>query len=128
MLNKEEKHITEGLFLFDAMKRHLSAARTNIAFCSEDCTAIVPKVTFDAKTNSFIGSSLPITEGVPQSSYFQTESAIRLEEWLSNVDKSSLLILRMIQPITSIGQTSSLIILSIYGTNNKYKSSDIITR
>ena len=72
------------------MERHLSSAGTNIAFSSEYCTAIVPKVTFDAKTNSFVGFSLPITEGLPQSSYFQTESAAQLEEWLSNVDKSSL--------------------------------------
>ena len=128
LLDKEEKHITEGQFRFDVMGRHLSSAGTNIAFSSEDCTAIVPKVTFDAKTNSFVGFSLPITEGLPQSSYFQTESAAQLEERLSNVDKSSLLNLHMIQPITSIGQTSSPIILSAYGTNSKYKSIDIIRR
>ncbi|CAF1407076.1 unnamed protein product, partial [Rotaria sordida] len=93
-----------------------------------DCTAIIPKVTYDINSNSFVGFSLPLDEGRPITDHYRTESFAQLESWFSSVDKSTLLNIHMIQPITSTEQTSSPIILSAYGTNSKYTSIDIIRR
>ncbi|CAF3216555.1 unnamed protein product [Rotaria sp. Silwood2] len=127
-LDEEERHMKEGEFRFDIVRRHLSLTNTNIAFCSEDCTAIIPKVAYDINSNSFVGFSLPLDVGRPITDHYRTESFAQLESWFSSVDKSTLLNIHMIQPITSTEQTSSPIILSAYGTNSKYTSIDIIRR
>ncbi|CAM4797064.1 unnamed protein product [Rotaria magnacalcarata] len=126
--DEEEKRIKEGEFRFDIVGRHLSLSKTNIAFCSEDCTAIVPKVTYDVNSNSFVGFSLPLVEGRPITNHYRTECLAQLESWFSSTDKSTLLNIHMIQPITSTEKASNPIILSAYGTNSKYTSLDIIRR
>ena len=128
LLEKEEKYCTEGEFRFDVVKKHLNLIGSNFAFCAEDSRAVVPQVSFDMTSNSFVGFSLPLAEGIPVSQYFQTDSALQLERWFSQVDKSSLLNLHVIQPVTRTEQKSSPIILSAYGTNSKYRSFDIIRR
>jgi hypothetical protein len=128
LIEKEESYIIEGEFRFDVVKNHLSLSHTNIAFCSEDCTAIIPKVSFDTSSNSFVGFSLPLVEGIPISNYYQTDSISKLEQWFSDMDKSSLLNLHVVQPIPCIGRTSSPVILSAYGTNSRYRSFDILRR
>ena len=127
-LDEEERNIKKGEFRFDIVRHHLTSTNTHIAFCSEDCTAIIPKVTHDINSNSFVGFSLLLVEGCPITDYYRTDSLTQLENWCRSGDKSTLLNIHMIQPIVSTSQTSSPIILSSYGTNCKYTSLEIIRR
>jgi hypothetical protein len=128
VLDEEERNMIEGEYRFDILWRQLSSTDTKIAFCSEDCTAVIPRVVYDATSNSFVGFSLTLDQGLPIRGQYRTESLAELERWFSNIDKSALLNLHIIQPITRVGQSSRPIILSAYGTNNKYTSLDIIRR
>ena len=128
LIEKEQTHLSEGEFRFDALKTHFSLTNTNIAFCAEDCTGVIPKVTYDVNSNSFVGFSLPLIDGLPISEFYRTETLSQLEGWFDSIDKSPLLNLHMIQPITKTGQISTPLILSAYGTDAKYTSLDIIRR
>ena len=70
-LDSEDSHIIEGEFRFDTLKRNFSLNNTNIAFCSEDCTAVIPKVIYNATSNTFVGFSLPLASGLPVYEYYQ---------------------------------------------------------
>ena len=128
LLDHEEKQIFEGEFRFDILERRLDLNKIKYAFCSEDCTAVVPRVTYYVSSNSFIDFSLPLTDGLPMNRYFQTGSLAQLEIWFSDIEKSKLLNLHMIQPIPHIGEIASPLILSAYGTDSKYTYLDIIRR
>lgn len=128
LLSIKESQIIEGEFRFDTLERNFSLNGTSIAFCSEDCTGVIPRVTYNAASNTFVGFSLPLSNGLPVSKYYQTESLAELESWFSNMDKSTLLNVHMMQPIRSFGKSSAPFLLSAYGTNSKYTSLDIIRR
>ena len=128
LLDEEEKHMVEGEYRFDVLQRQLSLTDTNIAFCSEDSTAIIPRVVYEASSNSFIGITLPLQQGRPISESYRTDSLTELERWFSSIDKSTLLNIQMVQPIARFGQPSRPVILSAYGTNNKYTALDIMRR
>ena len=128
LIDKEDGRMIEGDFRFGTLKRHLASADTDIPFCSEDCTAVVSEVSYDANSNSFVGFSLPLDNGLPIREYYRTESLAQLKNWFATVDKSNLLNIHMVQPIASIGQKSSPFIVSAYGTNSRYTSLDILRR
>ena len=128
LLNKEEKYITEGEFRFDIIQHHLSLVNPRLPFVQK--TVQLSFLQFHsmlALTVSLVSHYL-FQKVVRTVITIEQNQPLNLEEWFSTMDKSSLLNLHMIQPITSVGQTSSPIILSAYGTNSKYKSVDIIRR
>ncbi|CAF3893394.1 unnamed protein product [Rotaria sp. Silwood1] len=78
-LDREESQIMEGEFRFDTLKHKFSSNDISIAFCAEDCTPVIPTVTYNVTSNTFVGFSLPLINGLPVSKYFQTESLAELE-------------------------------------------------
>ena len=68
----------------------------------------------------------PLNDGVPATLYYQTDSFKRLREWFSSEDRSNLINIDMIQPITNMHLL--LFLLSAFGNNNAYESIDIIRR
>ena len=127
-LNGEECQIVKDEFCFDTLKRKFILNDKSIAFCAEDCTSVIPTVTCNAASNTHVGFSLPLSNGLPVCKYFQAESLAKLEHRFSSMDKSTLLNVHMVQPIMSKRKSSAPFILSAYGTNNKYTSIDIICR
>ena len=101
---------------------------SQFVFAEEDCTSVIPKVTYDATLNSFIGFVPPLKNGLPQVNTFSTESFAVLENWFSTLAKSHLLNVHMIQPITLTSNTCSPFLLSAYGTDSRFKTRDIIMR
>ncbi|CAF1567070.1 unnamed protein product, partial [Didymodactylos carnosus] len=120
--------ITECEFRFKSLKHHLNRIDSRHGFCAEDCTSVVKKISYDRISNSFIGFCTPLNNGVPQPVYFQTDNFHMLENWFKIAEKSSLLNLHMIQPITTDLSQSAPFILAAYGTNNKVISTGIIRR
>ena len=70
--------MVEGEYRFDVLQRQLSLTDTNIAFCAEDSTAIIPRVVYDASSNSFIGFTLPLQQDDPSVSRIELS---RLLNW-----------------------------------------------
>ena len=121
LLDEDERNIWGRVFFW-----HLGFSNTNIGLCSEDCTVIIPKVTYGVKSDNFVGFPLALEGGRLIADYYQTESLTQFENWFSSVDKPAFLNIHIIQPIVSASQTSNPVILCVCGTNGKYTSFDII--
>lgn len=128
LIDTGTNHFQEGEFRYDAMCDYLSSNGSKLVFASEDCTSVIPKVTYDATSNSFIGFVPSLKNGLPEVNKFSTESFAELENWFSTIAKSHLLNVHMIQPIVSTSNTCSPFMLSAYGTDNCFKTQDIINR
>lgn len=118
----------EGEFRYNLMADYLASQQTNFVFAAEDCTAVVPRIVFDPKTNTFVGFTSSLENGIPKINSFSTESFSELENWFDTSTKSHLLNLQIIQPIKSINIPGPPFILSCYGTDNQFKTDDILMK
>ncbi|CAF3916516.1 unnamed protein product [Rotaria sp. Silwood1] len=83
---------------------------------------------YDTTSDTFVGFVLPLDNyGLPINTTYSTKLFNILEEWCSNISKSKLLTAHLVQPISN-SSTSSPYLLSVYGTDNKYKSIDGLSR
>ena len=120
--------IVEGNFRYTFATQHLISKRSEYVFCSEDCTAVIPKVVYDSRSNTFIGFSLPLFNGFPQVECYSTSSFQQLEDWFLTKTQSKLLNIHIIQPVSSQANDASPYLLAVYGTDGRYTSNDIISR
>ena len=120
--------IVEGEFRYDSMVDYLASQKTKFVFAAEDCTAVIPRIVFDSKTNTFVGFTSSLENGIPKISSFSTESFSELENWFNTSTKSHLLNLQMIQPINLNNAPGPSFILSSYGTDNQFKTDDILMK
>ncbi|CAF3385348.1 unnamed protein product [Rotaria sp. Silwood2] len=124
-----DNHLTEGLFNYEKASDYFNSIQSTIGFIAEDTTAVVSKVTYDTTSNKFIGFALPLdNNGFPIANSYSTESFSCLEEWYSSVPRAKSLNAYLIQPLSSSANNTSPYLLSAYGTDNKYESSDVISR
>ncbi|CAF4188621.1 unnamed protein product [Rotaria magnacalcarata] len=99
-----------------------------VCFAAEDCTSVIPKITYNVQSNTFTGFTPPLKDCLPQINTFSTESFSELEHWSSTLAISNLLNVHMIQPITVASNSCSPFLLSAYGTDNRFITEDIILR
>jgi len=125
---KANSCIEEGEFRYNVLRDHQSTFGYDIAVCSEDATAVIKKITYNAATNTFTGFSAPLQHGIPVSHHFQTDSLDKLKEWFENKDKAKYLNIHMIQPLLSSTLYSSPFLLSAYGISNDFKAVDVLHR
>ncbi|CAF5228928.1 unnamed protein product, partial [Rotaria magnacalcarata] len=64
-LGKAGARIEEGEFRYNELHDHQKSCGYDIAVYSEDATAVIKKVTYNAATNTFTGFSLPLERGIP---------------------------------------------------------------
>ncbi len=86
-------------------------------------------VSYDTKTNSFIGFSPQLVNGLPIINQFQTNDYNELQQWFQDFEKSTLINANLVEPL--LNKNSSSIhsrpyIISAYGTNNKYIGMDVL--
>lgn len=120
--------ITEGEFRYNLMTDYLTSQGTSFIFAAEDCTAVVPRIVFDTRTNMFVGFVLSLKDGIPIIDSYTTESFCELEQWFDTSSKSYLINLQMIQPINLNNVEGAPFILSCYGTDNKFTTEDILMK
>ena len=120
------KPIEECEFRFDELKEHLDNDRCQFIFASEDCTGAISRVQYDVDTNSFIGFCPKLTNGVPRKRQFVFDRFEQLEEALETIQKSTLVNVHIVQPISNAPLTQFL--LSTFGTENTVDSTSIIRR
>ena len=85
----------------------------------------IPCIDYDAQSNSFIGFSSPLVNGLPQSKFFQTENFNELKKWFNELHKSKFINLYMVK---SLALSAPLFMLSAFGSNNKFTAIDIVKR
>jgi hypothetical protein len=120
--------LTEGLFNYDGVRNYFNSNQSTLGFIAKDATAVVPKVTYDTTSNTFIGFSLPlVNNGLPITNSYSTDSFTVLEQWHCNIPRAQSLNACLVQPLSSSSSLSPYL-LAAYGTDNKFKSSDVISR
>ncbi|CAM4847817.1 unnamed protein product [Rotaria magnacalcarata] len=124
-----ENYLTEGHFDFNRVGDYFNSKKTTLAFCAEDCTSTVSKIVYDTQTDTLIGFSLPLDQnGLPIAKSYSTNSFTCLENWYLNDPIAKSLGAHLIQPLSSSLENISPYLLAVYGTNNKFKSPDVIAR
>ena len=121
MISSADFTIKEGEFQFDKLRQYSNPSDVQFGFASEDCTSVIRKIKYDVSTNSFIGWSTPLSNGVPIPQYYQTDSFEELKKWFSKIKKAPLVNIHMFQPLPSIHTTSpSPLLMSAYGVDNTF--------
>ena len=128
-ISNSDNHLTEGLFNYDGIQNYFNPYQSKLGFIAEDATAVVPKVTYDSTSNTFIGFALPLDrKGFPVINSYATDSYNRLEQWYLNISKAKWLNVCLVQPLSSLFNSIPPYVLATYGTDNKFTSSDVICR
>ncbi|CAF2051246.1 unnamed protein product [Rotaria magnacalcarata] len=119
----------EGEFQYDRLKDYVDWSQYKYVFCGEDSTSVVPKISYNTRSNYFVGFTLPLKNGFPCTRYFSTNSLGELETWYEQIDKSSLINIHVIQPTCPIGQVPPPpFLLTAYGTNSVFTGEDVLAR
>ena len=129
-LTSSKHHLVEGEFQYERLTKFVNRFGCKYAFCGEDSTSVVARVSYDTLSNSFVGFTLPLNNGLPSSRSFSTDSLNQLELWHSDFDKSSLIHIHVIQALCPDNRTPlpPPFLLAAYGTNGKYTAQDIVNR
>ncbi|CAF3873881.1 unnamed protein product [Adineta steineri] len=124
-----ESNLTEGLFNYNRICNYFNSNQVTLGFCAEHCTAIIPKITYNTSSNSFVGFSRPIDVcGIPVAESFSTESFTRFEHIYSTLPHAKSLNAIVIQPLSSSLNNTSPYLLAAYGTDGKFTAAEIISR
>ncbi|CAF1682398.1 unnamed protein product [Rotaria magnacalcarata] len=127
-LEKADACIGEAEFRYDALNHHHNSLNYQITVSSEDSTAVVKKVSYNAATNTFGGFATPLENGIIKSGYVKTRYFDVLKEWFENKDKSNYLNVHMMQPLIESKPYTSSFLLGAYGISNTFKAIDILNR
>lgn len=94
---------------------------------SEDASGIVSKVVYDSTTNQLVGLVLPLDKrtGLPITYSFTPHSMSDIEKQIQGYAKSTLVYIVIAQPLMD---TVPPFILLVFGTDNKFKSLDVMQR
>ncbi|CAF2709092.1 unnamed protein product [Rotaria sp. Silwood2] len=125
LIRNQEMRMIESEFRFQLIKEYLKSNKSNYVFIAEDATSSICRIDYDATSNSFIGFSSPLINGVPQPNFFQTENFEQLELWFNEIDKAKFINLYMLK---SLVLSDPPFILAAYGSNNKAKAIEILKR
>jgi len=127
LINQSNITLTEAEFRFDSLQQF----RTGYGFCSEDATGVIRKVEYDSATNSFIGFTTPVNDGVPLIKHFQADKFEDLKMIYDTNEPARLLNVHMFQSISTENSTAAFpkpLILSAYGICNKFTAIDVLRR
>lgn len=92
---------------------------------AEDATGLVPKIQYDSTSNHLIGIVLPFDEnGIPKMYESTAANADEIKKFMQHT-KSTLVYIVLAIPIK---QGIPPFMLQMFGTDNRFKSSDIILR
>jgi hypothetical protein len=129
-MSSGDTKINEEQFRIDSLRNYFHPIDVKYGYGSEDCTAVIRKLSFDQQINSFIGFATPLANGIPIVKHYQTDSFDELKSWFSTLNRSSLLNIHMVQSFPSSKHPTipSAFLLTGYGVVNTYTSMDILRR
>lgn len=125
-IQKNKQAVFEGQFrakeLNDYLER-IGAPKT--VFISEDGSGIVKKVVYDRGSNQLVGILLPLQpNGCPKPFSYLATSEEEIRRCME-LPQSSLAYIIVAQPLK---KGAAPFILQIFGTDNRFKSSDVVNR
>lgn len=126
-IHEKKVKVTEGELRCKGLADYLESIKApKYVWLSEDGSGIIAKVVYDVASNLLIGLNLPLNQntGMPESSVFKARYVKEIEKHMSQ-PKSTLVYVIMAQPIVP---HASPYILQISGTNNKFKTADVLNR
>ena len=121
---------SEAEFRFDESIIHLNSIQCQYSFISEDCSAIISRIEYNANSDIFNGFVTPIAEGVPSENAFRCTTFEQLEHLIETTPRANLVNIHVIQPLPESNVTlpPSATVLSAYGTDNKITAIDVLKR
>ncbi|CAF3288524.1 unnamed protein product [Rotaria sp. Silwood2] len=123
LIRTQEFKMIECEFRFSLLTEYSRSTNCNYIFVAEDATRCISCIDYDAQSNSFIGLSAPLVNGLPQFNFFQTENFQILKNWFDEIDTSRFINLHMAK---SLKLSSPPFILCAYGSNNKFEAIDVL--
>lgn len=126
-IHESKERIIEGELKCEALVRHLEQSNyPKSIILAEDASGIVKRVVFDSRINQLVGLLLPLSEnnGMPVLYSFQAESAEKIKQYME-LPQSKLVYVIVAQPLA---KNAKPFILQIYGTDNKFTTSDVLKR
>lgn len=100
-----------------------------VVWLSEDATGILPKIEYDSASSQLVGQVLPVDQetGNPVSKTYMARSYEEINEHVTNASatKSTLAYIIVAQ---ALDEKAPPFILSIHGTDNKFKTGQILRR
>ncbi|CAF2083410.1 unnamed protein product [Rotaria magnacalcarata] len=127
LINKSNMTLTEAEFKFDSLRQFQSG----FGFCSEDTTGVIPKVEHDSSTNSSIGFTTSIVDGIPLTKHYQADTFDDFKMVYNTNEIARLLNVHMFQSISAEDNPTNFpkpLLLSAYGVDNKFTAMDILRR
>ena len=127
LINKSNTTLAEAEFKFQSLQQFDSG----FGFCSEDTTGVLRKVEYDSSTNSFVGFSTPVVDGVPSQQRFQADTFNDLQTIFNTNEIARLLNVHMFQSIPEKDYPVNVpkpFLLSAYGVDNRFRTMDVLRR
>ena len=126
LINKSNATLTEAAFKFDSLRQFHSG----YGFCSEDTTGVIRKAEYDSTTNSFVGFTTPLNDGIPLIKHFHADTFEDFKMIYNTNNTARLLNVHMFQGISTENNSTSVpkpFLLSAYGVDNKIYSDRYFT-
>lgn len=125
-MQRRKDEVIEGKLRCEQLAKHLELTNSSKhVFLSEDASGIVKKIVHDSRSNQLIGLVLPLNnEGMPTLCSFRADTPEKIKELIEQ-PQATLVYIVVAKPLNKHGPE---FILQIYGTNNKFKTSDVIKR
>ena len=119
--------VIEGEFRFEELKSYLSnRGLPPLVWISEDGTSIVNRIRYDPARDCIFGFKLPLDRNsCPIEDSFPASSAEVIQKYFKEEAKCNYAYCVMAQPIST---AYPAFCLAIFGTNNRFTSSDVIAR
>ncbi|VEN51230.1 unnamed protein product [Callosobruchus maculatus] len=123
--NNGEK-IEEGVFDYDGLCRFLEERNLpKVVWISEDGTRVTGKIEYDSRSNKVVGFTLPLVDGLPQTSSFLATSAKAIQDYFLTSSKANYAYIVMAQPLSKFAPPHCLV---VFRTDNRFDASDVTKR
>lgn len=126
-IQSDKDRVVEGELRSKQLANYLDDIKSpKYVFLSEDASGIVQKVIYDVYSNQLVGLVLPFNavNGMPKMFSFEPRNAEDIENYLK-LPQSTLVYIVVAQPLVD---GAVPFILQIFGTNNTFKTSDVLSR
>ena len=127
VIYSEYKTITEGLFRFDELEKHIELyGCPKIVSIAEDATRIIARVDYDSETDRCVGFVLPVNQkGLPIVDSYLASSFVAIESMFVNSPTARYAYVYMAQPLQ---QDIPPFCLACLGTDNKFTAAEVMQR
>lgn len=113
-------------YRFNQLKNFLEKNKLPLCvWISEDATRITGKIEYDSISNKVVGFVMPFDNGLAKSDAFVGTSAYEIGKYFQTNIKADYAYIIMAKPLED---SAPSFCLCVYGTDNRFNYSDVITR